>query len=372
MFIHTGDYIEQVSNDFSHSTYYTFTPRLLMDGGFYAMGDDLATLLASAHRTIGILEGILLAFPESESFSELMLLKESCFNKMIDIPSIDFRSVLLNRGFGKLDDDVNNIVSAYQRVLGTNIHKANCNDIARCALHGSESKQKVSTRATPMFLSKSISNYRQYNPTAPADINRSMNDINRYIELDGIDPIIKAAMHHYQFEMVHPYERYNGVVGRILIYKVLHDAGLNGVRYASLSECLYHRKAEYFEKLGLTQKNGTYSAWIDFFIRAIGESAQNGIDLAKSYIDLIRSDNEQLSTYRDKKRHIVDIYGHFKKTVVSSIGQASEQLNLSFNAVSREVEILQSLGILTQVTSKSRNRLFSHAGLMRLLLPEQD
>lgn len=83
-----------------------------------------------------------------------------------------------------------------------------------------------------------------------------MIDIGRYAELDGIDVLIKAAMCHYQFEMIHPYELYNGIVGRLFVYKMLYSAGLSGIRFLSLSECLYNHKAEYFEKLGQTQKSG--------------------------------------------------------------------------------------------------------------------
>ena len=50
MFVHTGDYVEHVSNDALQSTYYTFTPCPLLHGDFYIMDDDLAALLASAHQ----------------------------------------------------------------------------------------------------------------------------------------------------------------------------------------------------------------------------------------------------------------------------------------------------------------------------------
>lgn len=93
---------------------YTFTPRPLMDGGFYTMTDDLASLLAAAHRNIGTLEGTLLPLKDNESLTELMMLKESRFNKMIDYPNLDLNSVLLNRGLGKSDDEINNISSRFR------------------------------------------------------------------------------------------------------------------------------------------------------------------------------------------------------------------------------------------------------------------
>lgn len=180
MFVHTGDYIEHRNDTPMRSTYYTFTPRPLMGGGFYTMNDDLASLLATAHRSIGILEDALFTSHGKEMLAELTLLKESCFSRIIDYPDRDIYSFILNRVFGKLDDDISNIVSTYNRVLDDKANEMSYDDIVRCALQGNNSKQGVRTRNSQIFLSKSISNYRQYNPTAPKNIHSAMNDIGRY------------------------------------------------------------------------------------------------------------------------------------------------------------------------------------------------
>lgn len=371
MFVYTGDYVEHKNDTPLHSTYYTFTPRLLMGGGFYTMTDEMASLLATAHRSIGVLEGMLLSFHDRETLAGLTLLKEICYSRMIDYPDFDFNSVLLNRGLGKADDAISNFALAYHRASEEKKEKTSIDDIARCALYGNQSKIKNCTRSSQIFLSKSVSNYRQYNPTAPKDIHVALNDIERYAELDEIDVLIKAAMCHYQFEMIHPYERYNGIIGRLLVYKMLHNTGLSGARYLSLSECLCNHKDEYFKKLGQTQKSGNYGAWVEFFIRIVCEAAQNGIASAQDYINIIRSDDENLTSIKSSSYYLTDVYNYFKKTVVSSVKQTSNQLQITYGVASRAIDTLQHLGILTQSTEQSRNRLFSHAGLLRLFYSEQ-
>lgn len=371
MFVHTGDYTEHKTDTPLRLTYYTFTPRPLMDGGFYTMTDDMESLLVAAHRAIGIIEGMFLSFHEGETLAELMSFKESCFNRMIDYPDLDLKAVLLNRGLSETDDEIDNIVSAYRVLWKTGEDTMNFNDIARYALYGNGSKQKVGTRDSQIFLSKSISNYRQYNPSAPKDIHSAMNDIDRYTELDGTDVLIKAAMCHYQFEMIHPYERYNGIIGRLFIYKMMRGTELSGTQFLSLSECLYNHKAEYFEKLGQTQKSGNYTAWVEFFIRIIYEAAQNGIKSAQYYINTMHSDEEKIACSKSNLQHLTSVYNYFKKNIVSNVNQISSRLQLSFNVASRAIETLQRLGILTQVTEQSRNRLFVHTGLLRLLVSEE-
>lgn len=101
MFVHTGDYVRHINDDVSHSTYYTFTPCPLLEGNFYTMDDALATLLSEAHHPLGILEAITLSLSDSGCLTRLMLLRESCFSKMIDNPDLNVDSILMNRALGR-------------------------------------------------------------------------------------------------------------------------------------------------------------------------------------------------------------------------------------------------------------------------------
>lgn len=370
MFVHTGDYVEHTSDDALRSTYYTFTPLPLQEGNFYTMDDDLAASLTETHRTLGILKGILHSLSDKGLFMDLMLFRESCFSKMIDSPDFDIHSTLSNCGLTKADGEIQNVVSAYLYAMDTDINKISHNAILQYALYGSGSKCRAMPRTQPMFLTQVITNYRQYNPTAPREIHSALFDISKYIETSKSDALIKAAMCHYQFEMIHPYECYNGIVGRILVYAILSGAGFDEVRYLNLSEWLYHRKAEYFEMLGLTQKGGRYSIWIDFFVRTIRESAQGSFEMAKTYEKITQNDEDRLAARQDRAHYTEKVYQYFKRNIVSTMTQASGQLQLSYNVVTRAVESLQSLGILAQITEGSRNRLFAHMGLMQLLLSE--
>ena len=370
MFINTGEYIEQKGSSISQSTFYTFTPHPLLNGNFYTMDDKLSSALIKTHRLLGVLEGIEATFPDKEMLSELILFKESCFSRAIDYSVPELSSALINRALGRADSDVDNILSAHRHVLESKSVSTDFDDVARCALYGIDSSEKTGTRTQPMFLTKSTSNFRQYNPTSPQRIKSALDDIKNYIDIDSADPLIKSAMSHYQFEMIHPYNSYNGIIGRILAYKMLADAGLSGIRYLSLSECLYIHKTEYFETLAQTQKSGHYAAWIDFFVRIISESAQEAVNSARDYMAIIRSDTEKLAAHTSRLQYAVDVYNHFRKNIVSTVGMASVQLHLSFNAVSRVIEALCSIGILKKITDQPRNRLFAHTAFMQLILTE--
>jgi hypothetical protein len=372
MFVHTGDYMEHTRNNAMRSTYYTFTPVPLMDGSFYTMNDDLAALLTEAHRLLGVLEGMASFHPDKEIFHNWMLFRESCFSRMIDYAEPDINEALTKKAVGNPFAEISNIVSAYRCAAAMSSKKLNVGDIAACALHGDNPLRSVSTRSEPMFLSYSTSSYQEYNPTAPRNIWKAMQDMHKYMESDTVDTLIRAAMTHYQFEIIHPYERYNGIVGRILPYNMLMNADLQGIQFLSLSAFLYRYKAEYFDKLGSTQKNGNYTAWIEFFIRVLCEAAQSAVSSIRHYDMLIRGDEGKvLARPQGRADHTLEVCLYFKNNITASIGKASAELKLSYDTVSRSVAILQKLGILTQVSEGSRNRLFAYEGIMkRFVSPE--
>lgn len=90
---------------------------------------------------------------------------------------------------------------------------------------------------------------------------RQLADISAYLYNDqNTDPLIKAALVHYQFEMIHPFERYNGIVGRIIVPIMLSDVAREAKLLICLSEYLYHNKNEYLTCFGLPNSAAVISA----------------------------------------------------------------------------------------------------------------
>lgn len=370
MFMITGDYVEHKSDSASRSVYYTFTPRPLMEGSFYLLDDELSHLLVAAHRTLGMLEGMSLYLADKEILQELLLLKESYYSRRIDYSDSDpdFYSLLVDRGTGEDIYNMKNIASAYLHAFEKKSGLANLNDIYNLALHGSNLKQKVYIRTKPFFMTNATTNFRQYNPAAPENIRPAMNDITRFLDNDPSDVLIKSALIHYQFEMIHPYECYNGIIGRLLIFKLLHDAGLEEVRYLSLSEFFYNNRSEYMGKLTSTQKSGDYLLWIKFILHAIHQAAQQSIEQVKNYEQTVRRDEAKIIACRATNTNTLEVYYYFKKNLISGIKQLSEHLQMAYNTVAKSISVLQSMGILTQISVGSRNRIFAYSELSKIFL----
>lgn len=358
---YTGDYTEQRKNEKNNFTYYTFTPRPLKDATLYKMDNELATLLIEAHHNLGQLEGLFQYAPNKNSFCELMLLKECTYSRMIDYDAPNFSDILVRRGTGKGDmEPINNLLAAYKAADGMQFTAQDYSKICSIALYGDKPEQQMGVRDTQTFLQYAISNLKTYNPTAPEAVLPSLADISAYLYDSGDDPLIQAALAHYQFEMIHPFEKYNGIVGRILIFMVLQRIADKALLGLCLSEYLFFNKNEYFDILRSTQHSGGYIRWIKYFMRIINEAAQTSVALLKRYEEMIKLNEEKLRAKIPKTRSFWGVYEYLKVFPIASIPIAAKHLNLSYNSVSKAFALLQKYNIIMQESNATRNRIWKY------------
>lgn len=310
MLPYTGDYIEHIEPGKNSLKFYSFTPRPLMRENIYQMDDELAMLLIDAHRNIGFLEGLIKYAPNKEAFAELMLLKECTYSRMIDYDNPDFKEVLTSRGTGKGNiSPIIDLEAAYRAALNMEICAPDLSRICGIALYRESEDNPMSVRDHQTFWLGAKTNLKGYNPTAPDAVLPALADISAYLYNDqNTDPLIKAALVHYQFEMIHPFERYNGIVGRIIVPMMLSDIAREAKLLICLSEYLYHNKNEYFDLLRSTQYSGGYIRWIKFFVSAVGEVAKKSAKLMTQYERIIALDEHRLTEIGKSTKSIFEIY----------------------------------------------------------------
>lgn len=371
MYPYTGDYTEHRKNEKPDFTYYTFTPRPLNGDRLYEMDDELASLLAKAHHSLGQLEGLIQYAPNSPPFCDLMVLKECTYSLMIDYDTPNFQNVLTIRGTGKGDmTPVNNLVSAYKEAANMQFAAQDYSRLCSIALYGNRIEQQIGIRDTQTFLQRAVSNLKTYNPTAPEAVLPALADIAAYLYDCEDDPLVQAALVHYQFEMIHPFEKYNGTVGRILPLMVLQNSMGKALPALCLSECLYFNKNEYFDMLRTTQYSGGYVRWIKFFIRILNEAAQNSVLLLQKYESIIEIGEKRVRMEIPQTKSVGNVYEFLKAFPVSSISIAATHINLSYNSASKAFAALQKIGLIVQETNSIRNRIWEYSDLRSCLISQ--
>lgn len=365
MFPYTGDYIEHIEKNINNFKYYTFTPRPLMLGDMYKMDNELLSLLIEAHRNIGFLTGLLKYAPNRVIFNELVLLKECAYSRMIDYDSPTFQEVIISRGCSKGNImSINNLKLAYKAAEDKTISAKDLSKLCETALYGNAVGERIDIRDKQIFLLGVKSNLKTYNPTAPDAILPALADISAYLYNDkDTDPLIQAALVHYQFEILHPFEQYNGIVGRIMVPMIFYNTISKTTPLISLSEYLYNNKNEYFDLLRSTQYSGGYIRWIKFFVNAIDKVTKHLIELLEKYECLISKDEKKLENIFFTKKNVALVYSYFKEFLVADISSIEKELHLSFNSISKAIHILHENNIIYQEGCGKRNRIWKYTEL---------
>lgn len=151
-------------------------------------------------------------------------------------------------------------------------------------------------RTVPGTILKSSRGETVYMPPQDGnDVLRFMTNLEQYIndsEMQEVDPLIKMAIIHHQFESIHPFYDGNGRTGRIIAILYLVTNDLLDLPILYLSRYITHNKKEYYTLLQLIRDNAPdnmrdWVNWILFMLRGVEETARDTIRLIKSMSELM-------------------------------------------------------------------------------------
>ncbi len=106
---------------------------------------------------------------------------------------------------------------------------------------------------------------------------------------DGLDPLIKMAVLHYQFEAIHPFTDGNGRTGRILNVLFLVERGLLTLPVLYLSHYILRNKPAYYKGLRQVTEAGEWHSWISLMLRGVDETSQETCRLIDTLLQRIDS-----------------------------------------------------------------------------------
>lgn len=111
---------------------------------------------------------------------------------------------------------------------------------------------------------------------------------------DDLDPLVKMAVLHYQFEAIHPFPDGNGRTGRILNLLFLVEKGLLDIPVLFLSRYIIANRVDYYRGLRQVTEEQDWESWILFMLRAVESTAQQTFDQVTRILDLMESVRERV------------------------------------------------------------------------------
>lgn len=183
---------------------------------------------------------------------------------------------------------------------------------------------------------------------------------------EDIDPLIRMAVGHYQFEAIHPFIDGNGRTGRVLNILYLIEQDLLTLPILYLSRYIIANKADYYRLLLDVTRKQDWEAWVLFMLTAIEETAQ----WTSAKIGAIRLLAEHTTAYVREQlpkiysRELVDVI--FEQPYCR-IGNLVEKNIAQRQAASRYLKDLVGAGVLREV-QVGKEKVFIHPKLMELLI----
>ena len=203
-------------------------------------------------------------------------------------------------------------------------------------------------------------------PQDEATIRELLNNLEQYINSeDEVDPLIKMAVIHYQFESIHPFYDGNGRTGRIIniLYLVLNE--LLDLPILYLSSYIIKYKADYYRLLQEVREEGAWEEWIIYMLEGIEQTAMKQIELINNIKALMDSTKVQLKTelpkiYSKDLLEILFIHPYTKiDMLVNNLGVTRKTASLYLNQL-EEIEIMDSIKL-------GRSKFFVNKKLFELL-----
>ncbi len=180
-----------------------------------------------------------------------------------------------------------------------------------------------------------------------------------------LDPLIRMAVGHYQFEAIHPFIDGNGRTGRVLNILYLIQAGLLSLPILYLSRHVIAHKADYYRLLLGVTRDGAWEPWLLFMLQAVADTARWTTAKIAAIRALAEHTTENVRARLPKiyTRELVDVI--FEQPYCR-IGNLVDKGIAQRQAASRYLHELAGLGVLRDMPL-GKEKLFIHPKLMQLL-----
>lgn len=203
-------------------------------------------------------------------------------------------------------------------------------------------------------------------PSGEKVIREKMANLESFInENNHIDPLIKLAISHYQFEAIHPFSDGNGRTGRILLLLQLKLEKLLDIPALFLSEYIIENKDKYYQGLRAVTENNDWSEFILYMLDMVEKTAVKGLNILESIIKLMDKTGEEIKgllpkVYSKDLLEVIFKLPYTKRQNLIDIGLGTPK------TVGNYLIALEGKGFLKSV-KVGKEKLYLNLALMNLL-----
>ena len=360
--------------------YQSFVPAPLPPIPAVELDNDCLNLLIQANRALAILESLATRIPNTDLFVSMYVRKEALLSSQIEGTQATLDDVLdplLDENANRNVADVINYIKATEFAVKRLRELPLCNRLIR-EIHAvlmenvrGQEKNPGEFRYSQNWIGGQGSTLKnaRYIPPNVEDMQQAMSDLEKYMNTDSdTDPLIQAALIHYQFETIHPFLDGNGRVGRLLITLFLLQKEILTTPALYISYFLKRNRIEYYDRMTEVRRKGNYEQWICFFLQAVLESAQDAVhaidQLARLHEDNVKKLND---VPKRQSQTLEKLFSYLEANPIIEIKKTAVALGVSYNAIARAVTVLMEKGILEQTEKTGKTKIYSYIAYLQIL-----
>ena len=371
-----GEFVNNLSGDLGYRSFRPAPlppmPEILVDG-------NMLDKLLDANRSLASLETASRLIPNVELFISMYVRKEALISSQIEGTQCTLDDVLDPDADVNVNLDVGDVIN-YVRAATYAIERLDtlplCNRLLReihkellTGVRGQE-KNPGEFRRSQNWIGASNCSLKEarYIPPNVEDMDVALADLERYMnENDDLDPLIRIALIHYQFETIHPFLDGNGRVGRLMILLYLMEQGLISKPIIYISYFLKKNRIEYYDRISEVRRNGNYEQWVTFFLEAVSAAAKDSMRTIEELSALHTRNVDRLPVSKRQNDNVKRVFDYLEQYPIIDIKRTSAALGISYNTTSSAVSKLVGIGILKETTNSFRNRVFSYEEYLDIL-----
>lgn len=372
-----GRYINNLSGDMS---YQSFKPAPLPPVPSLTLNNEIVFKLVEASKNLTLLDALASFVPNINLLVSMYVRKEALLSSQIEGTQCtldDIFDPLIEENTNQNVSDVVNYIKATEYALDRLNTLPLCNRLIkeahRILMEGVRGQEKSpgEFRYSQNWIGGQNSNIKtaRYIPPNVLDMQEAMSDLEKYINSDdSLDPLIQAALIHYQFETIHPFLDGNGRIGRLLITLFLIEKKVISCPALYISYFLKMNRIEYYDRMSQVRKTGDYEQWVLFFLQALADSSSDAIDTIDK---LTKLHNNNINILDDisprQKTNVLKVFNYLEKNPIIDIQKTTNALSLSYNTVAKAVLLLADKGILRQSAKSGKAKIYSYFNYLDIL-----
>lgn len=372
-----GTYVINLSGDMS---YQSFKPAPLPPVPPLTLNNEIVFKLVEASKNLTLLDALASFVPNINLLVSMYVRKEALLSSQIEGTQCtldDIFDPLIEENTNQNVSDVVNYIKATEYALDRLNTLPLCNRLIkeahRILMEGVRGQEKSpgEFRYSQNWIGGQNSNIKtaRYIPPNVLDMQEAMSDLEKYINSDNsLDPLIQAALIHYQFETIHPFLDGNGRIGRLLITLFLIEKKVISCPALYISYFLKMNRIEYYDRMSQVRKTGDYEQWVLFFLQALADSSSDAIDTIDK---LTKLHNRNINLLDDisprQKTNVLKVFNYLEKNPIIDIQKTANALNLSYNTVAKAILLLIDKGILKQSAKSGKTKIYSYFDYLDIL-----